>query len=312
MAHEIKLEAYTVRIRPANSKEQYLTLSNFGGNDLYEIFQEYLAHLDVLDKDEKLKKAIRLNQENLTFQDTRKRVSGLFACGGYGLESDIFSLEDSSLKTKKEVNDVDAIPFYFLLHVPRNLNVAFLLLQRTGIFGISTIMHKTLYKFIRDNYPEYVIEFSPLISRALVDEYLENGSVKELILRRYSPPEDKAETLTMGEYKEKIHSVELRIKAKGYFENILGRVNQYLANPNGVFFDVPELNAIGFDENVKYSVVAEVDGAQRTFNLSDIMKLQPYYNVHHQLEIMDSGHPEFGSIDHVAKALLKEITKDLE
>lgn len=312
MANEIKLEVYTFRIKEINKEkkeENYEQLNSIGGLDFYDIFSKYLKFLDTLDVDDVLKKAIQLKSASLHFAKGKRQIRGIFESGGFGIESDIYNLKSNKHKITKAEDDVEIMPFYFLFHIPDNRNIGICIIERIGIYGISTILKNSLSKFLRDT-TNYIIEFSPLISKDLAKAFVNDGGVKEIILRRYALPNDKADILTMKEYREQILSVELRIKAKGIFQGFNKRINKYLLSPNAKFFDVKQLREIGFDDSSLISVKSELDGTTRTVDLSQTMQIRPYYLIDEKVK-KTKGHPTFGSIDAEANELLNTLIKEV-
>ena len=312
MANEIKLEVYTFRIKELNKDkkdENYLQLNAIGNRDFFEIFSDYLTFLDTLDVDDNLKKAIKLKGSSLHISKGKRQIRGIFDSGGYGIESEIYNINNNKLKLTKNEDDVEIMPFYFLFHIPDNRNIGICIIERIGIYGISTILKSSLSKYLRDN-SNYIIEFSPLISKDLAKAFVNEGGVKEIILRRYSLPHDKADLLTMKEYREQILSVELRIKAKNIFTGFNKRINKYLLDPNAKFFDVKQLKQIGFDDNSQISVKSELDGSIRTIDLSETMQIRPYYFIDDKVK-KSKGHPTFISIDKEANELLVTLIKEV-
>lgn len=66
----------------------------------------------------------------------------------------------------------------------------------------------------------------------------------------------------------------------------------------------------GYDyDNVK--VEMDVRGSKKTLDLSDVMKMRAYVDITSALETNDDGHPEFNSIDSIARDLMGSLLAEL-
>lgn len=319
MANEIKLEAFSFGIRSQkNSKEEkaiYLPLNDFfEGKDFIQFFQDYLKFIETeIEINDSIKKAIRLKENSLSVASKKRMLSGVFESGEYGYESDIINIKDSKRKIKKEIDDIEILPFYFLLYVPDNKDIGILMLQRFGIFGITTVFKYSFIKFFNSRYKNVVIEFNPFVSKELAETFITKGGIKEVVLRKYDLPEDIADKYHLREYTKKILSVELRIKAKPkmFFTGLNKSVKSFIADANTKFFDVKELKQLGFDGSHKISVISRFNGTDRTIDLSDTGQIRPYYDIDNKVEKEKSSHPKFESIDKEAKQLLEEFLNEI-
>ena len=69
-----------------------------------------------------------------------------------------------------------------------------------------------------------------------------------------------------------------------------------------------ELRGYEYD-NVK--VELDVRGSKKTLDLSDLLKIRAYVDITSDIHVDDDGHPEFNSIDAVARDLMGSLLAQL-
>lgn len=311
MANEVKLEVYTFRIRKKRDKENYINLDEFDGGDMLEFFQKYLNSFNVdIVINEQRKKSLKFLSDFTRFNSKDRTISGILESGDYGVDSTILDQHTGAVKFKKNKDDLDVKPFYFFLSLPSRHNKGMVVLQRLGIYGINGIFTQHFAEFFQEKYDDYIVEFNPLISRQLAKEFIDNGLVKEITLRRYDLPDQLEDKLGLTNHKD-VARIEIKIIAKSRknlpFED---RIKRFFENPNAALFDIPALNALGFDGNHTSSVRIKSGSNTRTIDLSDTGQIRPYYDISKEVLLMENNHPEFESIDSVARQLINELMEE--
>lgn len=313
MAQEIKLEALTFGIRELRApaeKASYLPLHQLQGKDFYQSFKDYLSKIEVTQIDEGFKSGFGLQSNSLVTAATERTYRGIFKGGHFGIESELENIKTKKIK-KKEADDIDKVPFYFLIHIPR-MNVGVFLIQRLGVLGISTILRKSLQNYIRTTFTDLIIDFNPLVSRELARTFVDDGHIKEIVLTKYNLPSDRVERLGLKEYQEDILSIEVRIKAKrkSWFTGINKKLKNFVGDGDPRFFDVRAIRELGFDGNHEVKVVSKLNGNNRTIDINNFGEIRPYYDISKDVERTKGGHPKFESIDSIAKTLLNELLNE--
>ncbi|HRG69311.1 MAG TPA: hypothetical protein PLS73_10710 [Saprospiraceae bacterium] len=309
MANEIKLELYIFRIREKKD-DKYLILDKFfGDNDFLDFFKKYI---EINKKDfminETQKKSLQFQDGNIRINSAKRMISGIIESGDYGVESRIVNRKTKKEKYKKEVDDLDIKPFYFLVLAEKGRNLGLIVLQRLGGYGINTIFTNQFAEHFKKEFEDYLVEFSPFVSKALANKFIDEGSIKELTLRRYNLPSDVIDKLGLRNHEEDVLSIELKITAKQRhslpFNN---KVKKFVENPNAKLFDIKEMESLGFDGTHKSSIKANVENNTRTIDLSDTLQIRPYYDINSEVKKEISGHPKFDSIDNIAKQLIGNL-----
>lgn len=314
MANEVKLEVYTIRIRSSGDTENYLRLDNFNENvDFLSFFQAYISSFDhQLELNENQKRSLKLDSNTLHINSATRVISGVIESGDYGYESTIYNTQSGEKKYKRQVDDTEIKPFYFLIHLPTDDNKGFIILQRLGIYGIHGIFKNHLTSFFKSRYENLQLDFDPFVSRQLAQAFIDRGCIREFSLTRYNLPSDLAEKLGMVGHEEDIMSIELRIKArKNSFLPLNNKVKTFVNNPNARIFSVRELDALGFDGEHKSKMRVTLGGNTRTVDLGDTGQIRPYYDIDDEVDKDVSGHPVFSSIDQIARNLINDLNEEL-
>lgn len=312
MAHEIKLELYNFQIRERRT-ENRLNLDNFfGEEDFFAFFQVYIKSFDAqIEVNELKKKSFQFVSNKTTIASNKRMISGIIESGDYGFESRIVDRKSKRQKYKKEVDDLDIKPFYFLIHAPKGSETGMLVLQRLGGYGINNLFTSHFEQHFKEKNEGLIMDFYPFVSKALANEFIDDGAIKEFILRRYDLPADIADKLGLTNHTESILSVELKITAKQNASLPFNKkVQKFIKNPNAAFFDMKELPKIGFDGQHESSIKVKLGNNTRTIDLSDTLQIRPYYDINAQVDREASGHPVFDSIDKIAKELVNELKNE--
>lgn len=315
MANEVKLEVYTIRIRESRTRDSFLQLDSFFGKmDFLKFFQDYISSFDhQLEVNERQKRSLKLDSSKLSVSSSNRIISGIIESGDYGYESTIYNTESGEERYKRQVEDTEIKPFYFLIYLPENEDKGFVILQRFGIYGIHSIFRNHLDSFFKSKYSNLQLDFNPFVSQQLAMKFIENGGIREFTLVRHNLPPDIADRLGMNGHEEDIMSIEVTIKARrNKFLPLNSRVQKFIKSPNSRMFEIRELENLGFDGNHKSKINVRLGNSNRTIDLSDTMQLRPYYDIDAKVDKDSSGHPEFNSIDSIAKDFIIDLQKNLD
>lgn len=311
MANEVKLECYTLKIREKRSIK-YFNLDTTEGGDFLELFTNYIRDFDKeLLTSSRKKKSLQFNIDSLNYGSTQRIISGIIESGDYGIGGLIKNINTGRVRLQKETTDSDIKPFYFLLSIPKDRQTGMLILQRFGIHGIKTVFVNHLKDYISQKNPNSFLEISPLVSKQLAKVFIEHGGIKEVSLRKYSLPTDIINSLGLGGYEEEMLNLEIRLIAK---KNKLlpfnDRVKKFINDPGARLFDVKEFNELGFNKEHKTSVKVTHNGNTRVIDISDTGQIRPYYDIDKEVSKNSNNHPEFDSIDSIARGLIEDLNQE--
>jgi hypothetical protein len=310
MANEVKLEVYTLKVRESGNTTDTISLDNFvEGHDFLTFFQGYISSFShQLELNDNIKRSLKLDSNRLNVNSGKRIISGVIESGDYGYESTIYNTESGEERYKRQVDDTEIKPFYFLISLPSKDDKGYVILQRHGVHGINGIFKAHLTKFFKEQYANLQLDFEAFVSRSLAQAFIDKGSISEFRLTRYNLPSDIADKLGLIGHEEDIMSIEFTIKARrNRFLPLNGKVKKFIENRNARMFSVKELNDLGFDGDHKSKIKVEMGGNKRTVDLSDTGQIRPYYDIDSEVKKDISGHPVFDSIDNIAQELMVEL-----
>lgn len=315
MAHEVTLEIYSITVRKKfdRNSESLLPLDNLSGNDFLQFAARFCDDFSVeMDIDETHKRSFQVKKDSLVVDAGARTIRGLIANGIFGIGSNIVG-KDGTLKYPKTAEDVDEKPFYFMMHIPKNSNIGILMLQRFGGDGFFTNFKTNFKKFFQTQIADHTLDIETLITKKLYRTLLKYGEAKAIVLRRYKLPKDVTDSLGGLDFKESVSHAELKIVAKGVFNStVVKAIKDALDNNETRLLTSKSLDSMGFDENAKQFVfVKSGKSSSRKIDLSDHMKIRPYYDIDEKVTKDRNGHPTFESIDAEAVRLLNEIMEDI-
>ena len=203
-----------------------------------------------------------------------------------------------------------------MIWFPKVGQVGYLILQRTGVYGINGIFSQTLLKFVNSQFEDLKTEIGRYVSKELAKKYLDKGEIKEILLTRYDLPPDTIDNLVGNDsrlYNSDILSVQIKIKAKTKFNlDVANKTGKFLTNKNGRLFDSPVLDGLGMDGGHEEKIRIKLGKSERMIDMSDSFELRPYFDIEDDIETNSkNGHPIFESIDRVAKKFVQDIENEV-
>lgn len=310
---EIRLDVHVLTVRERGTKNAgiNLDLDNFlPGSNILPLFQDFINSFDKFTVNENSKRSIQCT-EKIKYNSKERYVSGIIHSGDYGIEGQITDKRGKA-KAVKNTDDFDVKPFYFLLWIPPGSTIGFLVTQHIGKYGVSSLLKNMFKKFFQDRFPKNIVQFSVYLSKETAQQFVENGGIREILLKRMGMPADIADRFGLNLSVDDIESVEFKITAKRntYFQ-IQDKAKKVIENSNTRLFTMDELPKIGMDGEHHELVKIKLGGQQRTIDLSNVGEVKPYFDVDSMITRHPSGHPVFESVNKIALDLIKDIEKEI-
>jgi hypothetical protein len=294
----ISLAAYLIKVKDV-SEHRFKVLSDVDGKDLFEFFFDELDSLKATANNNKLA------QELLRVNDLRKKkrqLTGIIETGQYGRETILFDVNKKSVAHRRAISEAEMLPFYFLLEIPEGTDEGFLILQRTGAFGIRSTLSAALGDRFTKAHSDHRLRFYPAVSSEAIDKAFESR-IENIRLLRFSISSDIAESVGLG-HKELEGSMEIVIKARrGKSFPMPSKFRRVMTGNK----DVRELVMLDDFQPDNVKVGVRVGRQIRTLNLGDVSKFRSYYDVSDKVKMLDSGFPSFESINAAAQTVVEEM-----
>lgn len=323
MANEVKLEAYYFQIKDQVSTQKkkkkaspYYHLGDVEGKDFLDMFKIFLVnHTKSHGRDKALKKSFSIlssgSKKDINFR--KRYISGVIESGEYGVGSNIKNITGKTVHPKNSSESID-MPFYFLLFAPKGKRKAILLIQRTGVHGAYKVFERNLKKFIISRYKGLELETKTLLSTEVAKKILGGGVAKKVVLTRHVAKGDVFNSLGDGYSNDKLtdEGAEMQLvltsRGKGML-NLKSNLDKFLDGKGISSFGIEDLGFTG--SNFTTSVKVLHNSKYRTLDLSDSLKIKPYYDLESEKVKKDKdNHPIFSSINEISLGILEDIIEE--
>ena len=302
MPNSIGLATYAIRIKDRYEQE-YLPVNEFGGRDLLDLFIEYLTDREAeASQDEEDERLLRV----VSYEETDRTIAGIVETGEYGYEADLVDSTTGKTRDRRRRTDAEMLPFYFLLSVPEDHEEAVLILQRFRQFGVRGAMWSDFFYFIEPHRTDFTFQLNPIVPPGLLERVRRSEDVRSIRFIHHGLPPDIAEKLDPAiEIPEDQGILEVIIRPeRGARFPKLGKVKDWW-NADGHLPGAVELMGYEFED---VRVQLDVEGKKRTVNFSRPESIRPEYDITQVVGLdQTSGHPQFDSIDSIARDILEDV-----
>lgn len=305
---DIYLMPYYVHARLKRHKD-FLPLGEIpGGHQLSALFNAYLSSrkTEILHDDQ----AQRLLSVVTTKVDDGM-TSGTLRTGLYGYESDFIDIETQQIAYQRKTTHAEMLPFYFVGCFPDKSNTGLLLIERFGVNSAKGTLVKDFQAYLDGCTPssssKVMLDFEPVVPAETARHWIEEGRVFKIRLIRNSAPSDLADEVQQKNLPmPQIGEAELWWKVERNQAFPPQWVQRLLRVLDGSL-SVGEVLELQSFEPDRIKVELAVDGKQRTIDLVDSTKVRAWYDVSNQVDRGNDGHPTFGSIDAVARQIVRQL-----
>ena len=299
------LGCYTVRLIDKSTGQNLPLGDSMLGSDLMTVFHQYLqarvAKFSIDHERQKLWRVLRPHATDST-------VNGIVETGEYGYTADLYNVNTETVSYQRIGTDAEMMPFYFLAQLPTHRDEGVILLQRRSNLGIRTIFLKDFAEDFESSYQGFKVVFNPLVPKQLLNQYLQDGRLTKIRFIRFGLPADLSDAYDAGGHIETEGTAELVLTpGRGQSFPVVNRLLEVINGRLGVN-EMIELHGHEYD-NVK--VELDVGGSKKTLDLSDQLNIRAYVDITSDIRIDRNGHPEFSSIDAVARDLMGSLLVEL-
>lgn len=190
--------------------------------DFLEVCDNYLKKISSfvdIDEEQKAFQGIQHHKEG-------RLIWGQIESGNYGYGATLKHRKKKSTK-KRTVDDVELLPYLYMIYVPSGYDKCIMVLQKYGNMGIKGILTKAITDKFKEDYREdnLKLDFSPYLDMKVLYDYVKNGKMKSVRFIRYDLPKDIADQVLDPETQEKEGIMELRFERfnEELLKKILGK-----------------------------------------------------------------------------------------
>ena len=278
------LNFHIVTLNKKNRKEDLFVLSNVEQRDVFDALKETF----------KKNKGILLNNKgrllSYNVDKTKRSISGYVESGEQGFASKFVDLKSAQLVYSRRKQDLELIPFYFLISVPKDSKYCFIAVQTLGLSSpyevISHLVKKAFNNFDATCKFKAVCENGKLIEQTLK----KNGQILKIEAFKAQQPRDKA-----GDYVSKIY---VRQEFSGFSQGILSEIRRDSSKTA-----LSKLFAINEIDNYKLHI-KDRKGKTRCLSISSNQATN--YDIS-DIDLNEKGHPKYEELVKVVDEHMENI-----
>lgn len=312
------LEVYNFSLYDKSDLETKIDYSNVNGLDLFNILKDNIPeYFQNIGPDKLSQKTIKIDIDDKTtvFKSNPKLriLTGKVKIGdddGKELELTKGSKKQTVVYVKQKGIYIHR-PFFFMIIMPKNKKIGFLLVEKEGYYSCKKILCKALSILIKDKMAGLVFSDENYIEDEIIKNFIEKGEYNSINISRKDIPRDLCNKYLGGYEEGGEYELELTIKAKrgtDFADGTKKRILDNMENYDG-FFTSSEFNDLGFDDSTTLKIVSTFDGTTKTIDLSDTNKIRPYYTI--SVDLDTKGFADFVSIRQEAISLVRSFNLGL-
>ena len=326
MAHEVKLDVYTLHVK-RHKKEEYVNFDYFYYDssvakkkatklEFKKFFSDYVKSYDNKFWVQEISgKALNLSSKNLKYATEQRTIYGTIEGGTTGIGSRIKKVEDVSDETAFQVTKemVESIPYYFLIWVPNDSNIGLLIVQGIGNKSVSDVFRAHLKGFFNKTTSGVSLIINEHIPKAAEKKMKDKGMVNSVMLRRFHLPSSKAEKILGLQYVPEEINVEVKITGLKNVRGFKQKLRDFFSGKITELIDIEPLSDYGIDGKHDVVVTYEHDGKKANGKLSNDFKLAPTYYLEEKDVVRNAlNHPTFDCINNYCTSFLEVLKKEIK
>ncbi len=308
------LTAYEVKVKEKSSMNEFYNLDKIE----LKINNKEKNHLDLLDCINNY--FLPLNKNHYDHEETQKtlkittqqakgrQLKGFIEIGEYGEISKIVNKENYKLQYEQKEDDSRLKTYYFLIEIPNDSKIGYLILHKTSNRGIKTPFSKFIIENFKENFDRHTLTISPLIQVELIKNYLDQGRLRKCSFVTHKPPIDivsKTKASRMLSTFENAATYKLDViakKDKGFLKEDLYKVLSKEKNPQDIFvFE-------GF-EYKDFEAEFEVDGRMKKIVMTSPDEFHADIEIKNEELVFENNLPTFESLDEASQNYLKTLRR---
>ncbi|MGK9123920.1 hypothetical protein M1D52_07360 [Olivibacter sp. SA151] len=320
MGYDLKLHIFTITLRERNKPNTSFFWGDLntileGDDDVQKftnLFKAYVKHFDnkfIVYKN--WNKGINITENGLSFGSQNRYIIGMIE-GGY---TDIVS----KIKDKDDVldegfpvtrNHVTAIPFYFILWLPKDSNKGLLIVQSISDKSVHEPLKLDFKKFIENLNEKYLVSYSEHITEKAIKK-MSTGTVKQLILRKSGLSTDKAQKVFNKRYNI-LDNINIDIKITGFGNSTANAIKDFMLGKYPDLLELENLKEIGLDNDVEVLATFEHNNKKATAKFEKDFKIAPVYYIDaNDVPLNDGNHPDEEKIKDYLLSFLEGMKKEI-
>jgi hypothetical protein len=295
----INLNIYRFELLNKVKEQQILSFYN-EKEDLLETmndFCEYI-HKNIRDYIDNQGKYRTFTLSNRQVKNNENRViSGYFDSAYTGEKGKIKDGKTNQLKFNINEKDLFSKDFFYLIHVPKNSKIGFLIVEKKENHGVKSIFKNAFNNFMRSKgVTNYTLNIRQAPPRYFIQNYIENGRLKEFRLIENISNMDSI-NLKLGKEERIIKLRNSESHEKALKELLVNLFHDFDSSTE----KIPFLKEGEFDE---ISFVLGINNSTKTFYVKNHEKIRSNVDVSNLLDY-ENGIPTFESLIKISLDIIR-------
>lgn len=191
------------------------------------------------------------------------------------------------------------MPFGCCIIVPAGkYTEGIILLQSLGRNGISTIIKRKIDKEIKNIDPNLRLVMDPIVPKAYMERFLQDGVLKTVRFIQYGIEDDDAEQLGINRGTKEIIQERVLRKPTGFIRNNYEKIMNCIAG-NITYSEIVQLEDFEIDD---LKMEFQIGNRVKTISMKGLDRIVFNEDITEDV-IMENGHPTFASLCRVMKEI---------
>lgn len=288
----IHLQVYRFSLLNKAKEQQVLSFYN-EEEDLLETMNDFCGYIhkniqDYTDNQGKHRTFTLSNKQKKNIEN--RTVSGHFDSAYTGEKGKIKDRKTNQLKFDIKERDLFSKEFFYLIHVPKNSKIGYLITEKKENHGVKIIFENAFNNFMRTKgVSNYFLQLRQAPPRYFIKNYLELGKLKEFRLIENN--------LQLGR-EERVFKLDKNLSDGKDLKKILVELFNTMSKTNE---KISFLNKGEYDE---IAFVLGINGTTKTFYIKNQEKIRSNVDVSKLLEY-SNGEPTFESLIRISLDIIE-------
>jgi hypothetical protein len=235
------------------------------------------------------------------FQIANRVIDGVVKSGRYGASAEIVNSETLNLEFPVQRLHATVRPFYFQFFLPEHSANGILMIQRTGIEGISGVLYKDMRQWFNDNYQGFHYRVASMVPADVVRSMAKGSLISKIRFIRHSLSADIVDHLDNADAQQTDGRMEFVVSAKRGFLFDLGSRIQAIIDGSSNAFQLLQLPGNPFVPE-KVQIDVRIGDHSRVIDLGSFELARPFFPISPGIDAT-SGHPIVDEVREAATTL---------
>lgn len=272
MPRNVKLDVYTLQIHQRGKPDEIFGFDEFfeevkadgsrATRSFKNFFMSYLASFgNSFGSVGQSSRALHIASGATKIKMEQRVIYGTVEGGPTGYAFDLKNRGNVAARTPVTPDDVSSHKFYYLLWLPEDMSMGFLLLHGYSDTSISDLFRSHLAQFVRNTVPDKILVSKRYIDPDEVEAFRSHATIDRVILRRTKLSADNAEHLTkINTIESGQLSIDLEVYGIQSVSVLRDRILALVQGQQGEIFELDDLAGYGLDGDHDTIVEYELGG----------------------------------------------------